>query len=176
MRWLLIAVGVLVSLCVLVLVIGFALPVDHVARRSVDLRAAPDEVWAAITDVRRFPEWRDDVDSVQLLAPVEGRQAWREEGENGPIAYAATVLEPPARMVTRITSPDLPFGGEWEYEIAPLGTGSRVTITERGEVYNPVFRFVSRFIIGHTATIDGYLRSLGRKFGETAVPMTPAGG
>jgi hypothetical protein len=29
-----------------------------------------------------------------------------------------------------------------------------------------VFRFVSQLIIGHTKTIDDYLRALGRKFNE----------
>jgi hypothetical protein len=34
-------------------------------------------------------------------------------------------------------------------------------ITEQGEVYNPVFRFVSRFVIGQNRTIETYLRDLG---------------
>ena len=59
--------------------------------------------------------------------------------------------------------------------MAPDGSGgSVVTITEHGSVYNPVFRFVSRFIMGHTATIDGYLRALGRKFGNEPTPTVVA--
>lgn len=49
------------------------------------------------------------------------------------------------------------------------GAGSRGRITERGEVYKPVFRFVSRFIIGHAATASAYLKSLGARFGATVV-------
>jgi hypothetical protein len=41
-----------------------------------------------------------------------------------------------------------------------------VQITEDGEVYNPVFRFVSRFILGHTRTMDFYLRALGNATGQ----------
>lgn len=40
-----------------------------------------------------------------------------------------------------------------EYRLVPDGAGTRVTITENGEVYNPLFRFVSRFLMGHTSTI-----------------------
>jgi hypothetical protein len=40
-----------------------------------------------------------------------------------------------------------------------------LTITENGEVYNPLFRFVSRFIIGQTATMDGYIKALNAKLG-----------
>jgi hypothetical protein len=73
--------------------------------------------------------------------------------------------------VTRIADPDLPFGGSWTYEIrAAEDGGSVVVITEDGEVRNPIFRFVSRFLFGHTATLDGYLRALGRKFSEDVTP------
>jgi hypothetical protein len=39
-------------------------------------------------------------------------------------------------------------------------------VTEDGEVYNPIFRFVSRFILGQTATQDTYLRAIGKATGE----------
>jgi hypothetical protein len=57
----------------------------------------------------------------------------------------------------------LPFGGTWVYEIVPEGDSCTLTITEHGKVYNPLFRFVSRFIMGHTATIDSYLAALNAK-------------
>jgi hypothetical protein len=41
--------------------------------------------------------------------------------------------------------------------------GSELRITEEGEVYNPIFRFVSRFIMGHTATIDSYLSAVRKR-------------
>jgi hypothetical protein len=78
----------------------------------------------------------------------------------------------PGRHVRKIVNDDLPFGGVWEYSLEPVATGSesgcKLSITERGEVKNPVFRFVSRFIMGHAATIEGYLKDLARKFGEPA--------
>lgn len=41
-----------------------------------------------------------------------------------------------------------------------------LTITENGEVHNPLFRFVSRFIMGYAATIDACLKALRAKLGE----------
>ena len=79
--------------------------------------------------------------------------------------------EAPTHLVTRIADDKLPFGGTWDYAITPDGGGaSVVTITEHGAVYNPVFRFVSRFVFGHTATMDAYLRALGKKFGGEVTP------
>ena len=40
------------------------------------------------------------------------------------------------------------------------GGKTKVTITENGEVYNPIFRFVSKFIIGYSATANRYLADL----------------
>jgi len=70
------------------------------------------------------------------------------------------------RLVVRIADPKLPFGGTWTYEITPAPEGSSLRIREDGEVYNPIFRFVSRFVVGYSGTIDAYLKSLGRKFSE----------
>jgi hypothetical protein len=40
-----------------------------------------------------------------------------------------------------------------------------LSITENGEVYNPAFRFVSRYIMGHAATVDAYLKAVAPKLG-----------
>ena len=48
--------------------------------------------------------------------------------------------------------------------------GCVAVVTERGEVKHPLFRVISRFVIGHTRTIDGYLRDLAASFGEDAEP------
>ena len=172
MRWLLMVLGAVVLLVIVVVAVGYSLPVKHTARRSATISAADSTVWSAITDASAFPGWRAKVESVEMLPAVEGRGSWREKGSDGVITYEVMRAEPPRRLVTRIADRDLPFGGEWEYELAPDGNGTRITITERGEVYNPVFRFVSRFVMGHTATIDDYLRSLGRKFGQDVQPSS----
>jgi hypothetical protein len=49
-----------------------------------------------------------------------------------------------------------------------------VTITERGVVYNPIFRFVSRFLMGYTATMKTYLNALARRFGGETTPTEVA--
>jgi len=61
----------------------------------------------------------------------------------------------------------LPFGGTWTFDLTSQGEGTDLTITENGDVHNPIFRFVSRFIIGHDASIDKYLAHLKRHLEET---------
>ncbi|MBI4410578.1 MAG: hypothetical protein HY561_12770, partial [Gemmatimonadetes bacterium] len=78
--------------------------------------------------------------------------------------------QPPKRRVVRIADVSQGFGGRWIYELAASRTGTTLTITEEGEVYNPIFRFMSRFIFGQYRTLEQYARDLGKSFGEDVSP------
>ena len=171
LRWALVLAAVLVALLVLVAAAGMVLPQGHVAVVTAEYRQSPDAVWAVMTDFQEAPSWREGVDRMERLPDRKGRPVWRESGPRGGMAFEVTETEPPRRLVTTIVG-DLPFGGRWIHEVEPTDAGSRVTITEEGEVYNPLFRFMSRFVFGHDATARGYLRSLGRRFGEEVEPET----
>jgi uncharacterized protein YndB with AHSA1/START domain len=162
MRWLLFGVTLIVTLAAAVAVIGALLPVKHVSTSSEEITQPPARIWALISDVMGYPTWHPGVTKVELLNPGQPNPTFRETTKNGTMTYATIAAEPPTRLVTRIADRNLPFGGQWEWTIAPTATGSRVTITERGEIYNPLFRFVSRYIIGYTATMTAVLQALAR--------------
>jgi uncharacterized protein YndB with AHSA1/START domain len=166
MKWILGIVALLAGLLLLIVVIGALLPKKHLATREGRYHQPPDAIWKAITDIDGMPSWRAGLKSVRRLPDVNGLPAWVETMDSGVIPLETTAAEPPAKLVVRIADPKLPFGGTWTYEIRATPEGSALRITENGEVYNPVFRFVSRFFLGYTATIDGYLNSLAKKFGE----------
>jgi hypothetical protein len=75
-------------------------------------------------------------------------------------------MERPSLLVARIADPSLPFGGTWTYRISPAAGGSELSITEDGEVYNPIFRFMARFVFGYTATMDAFIKHVQARFGE----------
>lgn len=54
----------------------------------------------------------------------------------------------------------------WTWTIEPTTQGCLVTVVERGEIHSPLFRFVSRYIIGYGATMERTLRALAGHFGE----------
>jgi hypothetical protein len=153
MKWLLIAGGILVLLILVVVVIGAALPRDHVATGQVRVKASRTDVWAIITDIDAFPSW-----------PV-----WVEHSSSDRITFAVDASRPAEQWVVRIADPSLPFGGSWTYDVRDADGGTLLTITERGEVYNPVFRFVSRFVLGHEKTIQTYLSAFERRATERGV-------
>jgi uncharacterized protein YndB with AHSA1/START domain len=158
LRIALIVVAALVAIVLIVVAIGYSLPVAHTASREATLNVPPDRAFAIVTDVDAFPKWRGDVKNVNVLSRSPLR--WREEGSNGTITFEMEEVQRPSRLVTRITDKNLPFGGSWLYELQPTANGTRLTVTERGEVYNPLFRFMSRYAFGHTATLDSYLGAL----------------
>ena len=164
MKWILIAVAVLVIVVAVVAVIGSFLPKAHVASRSSRFRQPPQALWSVIIGP---PEWRPDIRGFEELPRREGRRAWKETDKHGQvITYESVEETPPTRLVTRIADPKLPFGGTWTLQITPEAAGCVLDITEAGEIYNPIFRFVARFVMGYTGTMEAYLKALHTKFGE----------
>jgi hypothetical protein len=162
----LLAAGATMVLLILVATVwGAQLPRAHHAQRSARFAQPPSAVWAAISDPLAAAAWHPDVRSVEPLPAQDGRPRWREIGSDA-ITYELVADEPPVRRVVRIADDALPFGGTWTYELAADGEGCRLRITEDGEVRNPLFRFLARYVFGHGGTMESYLRALGRRYGE----------
>ena len=134
-------VAVLGALAALVLALfgyGKTLPVAHVASRSKRIPARPMIVWGLINDPVATKGWAGDTKTEVV-----------EQDE-------------PRLLVTKIVG-ESAYGGTWTFEIAPEGhDASTVTITERGEVYNPAFRVLSRYVFGQARSIESYLVKLER--------------
>lgn len=138
MKWVVIVVGGLLLLIAIVAVLGSMLPRTHTASRTLRVKRTPDDVWPAITQAMSAASVPTDI--------VES--------------------DPPRRLLTRVKETETMFGGTWTVTISPVDSGSTLTITEDGWVGNPIFRFVSRYIMGHHATMDGMLKSVAKSFGE----------
>jgi len=166
MKWVLWIFVALAGFLILITLIGWLLPKDHVATRQGRYRQPPEAIWKAITNVDEMPSWREGLKSVKHLPDKNGLPAHLEVTNMGEIPMETVEMTPPRKLVGRIADPKLPFGGTWTFEIAPTAEGSTLRITENGFVTNPVFRLLSRFVFGYTGTIESYLNSLAKKFGE----------
>ena len=160
-------IGGLVLVVGIVALVGSTLPRNHVASRSILLHRPPPEIYAVVRDFASAPKWRSDVNQVDIESPIY----FREVGKNGTINFELVEDVPAQKMATRIRDTNLGFGGQWTYTFAPENGGTLVTIREDGEVSNVIFRFMSRYVFGQTATIDTYLTSLAKHFGEESVPQ-----
>jgi polyketide cyclase/dehydrase/lipid transport protein len=166
MKWVLLGLTSLAVVPALFALIGSRLAQSHRASVARTFPLAADVIWEAITDVEAFPSWRAGVKRIERLPDRNGFPAWIEEGRSGKIMLSIERMERPRILVGRIADPKLPFGGTWTYEIVPDGIGSLLTITENGEIYNPMFRFMARFILGYDRTIRSYMSSLEKRLAE----------
>lgn len=161
MKWVWIIAGILAGTVLLITLIGLLLPRKHTVYRTISFNHPPEDLWPLIAGPQT---WRPEVRQYEQLPPINSHQSWRETDKYGKkITFEAMESLPPSRRVVRIADHNLSFGGTWIYTITPTAHGCSLTITEDGEVYNPIFRFVSRFIIGHSASIDAYLKALSAK-------------
>jgi hypothetical protein len=161
MKWLLFIAATIVVLILVVVLIGLVLPKAHRATRMARFSQPPDVVFAMISGAQ---DWRGV--RREELAPPGGPRKWRDNSPQGTMTFEEKASDPPRLFSSRIADKNLPYSGTWTWEIAATADGCTCRITEEGEVYNPVFRFVSRFVLGHTKSIDGYLKAMGRKFNE----------
>lgn len=166
MKWLIVVAAILVALPILAALIGLTLPRRHTATRAVVVQQPASTVFAVISNFADAPQWRSGVTAVELLPARNGLRGFREKTRHGWISYLVEEETPPTRMVTRIADETLPFGGSWTYQLEPVENGCRVRITENGEVKNPLFRFLARFVFGYAGTLEAYLSDLARRFGE----------
>lgn len=166
LKWIGLVVLILGGAVVVMALVGASLPVQHTAVRSATYKATPQQLWDVIAGP---PTWRPEVVRYEELPARDGHRVWIEYGKaDSKMTYEVVESEPPRKLVTRIADTHLPFGGTWSYEITGAGdNGSTLTITENGEVYNPIFRFMSRYVMGYTATMDRYLRDLKTRLGTS---------
>lgn len=162
----------IIAMVGIVTFVGSRLPVSHVASRTVTIGAPTDVVFSTMTDFASAAAWRQGLKSVTVTTdPATGRQRVTEDSKDGKMTMEVEQLVPPTRFVTRIVDEGLPYGGSWAHALEAQGNATRVTITEHGEVYNPIFRFISTYIMGHNGTMDAYLTALGKKFGNEVAPV-----
>ena len=171
MKWVLIGGAGLLGLIALMTLVGALLPRDHRATSTITLRQPPDSVWKVVRDLGGITAWWHEAQESVRVPDKDGHEAWRQKVGGWDMPLLVIESEPPRRLVTKI---DLPpggsFGGTWTYELAPDGGGTRISVTEAGFIGNPIFRFLSRFLFGYYGTLDGYLKALGKRYGETVTP------
>jgi uncharacterized protein YndB with AHSA1/START domain len=144
--------------------VGAKLPVGHVASVVKTVNAPTSKVWAALTDIEAMPVWRKELKSIQRTEGKDGLPRWVEKSSFGDIPLQVEEMAENEKLVARIDDKSLEFGGKWTWSLKPSGNQTEVTITEDGEVYSPMFRFMSKYVFGHSKTLQTYADQLAAHF------------
>lgn len=160
MKFVALVVLVLCIVLAVVLMIGARLPRDHVARVERLVPAPRHVVARFIADIDRYPSWRRGVTAIEDEV-VEGSVRTYVEVSGGErVRYRSAVLAPERSYHSTIADSTLPYGGTWTTELSDRTGGTLVTIEERGFVNPPLFRVISRYVIGQTSSMNNYLDDL----------------
>ncbi len=136
--------------------------------RTVELAAPPDRVWAALTTAEGLSAWFGDEAAIDLRPGGTARMTWAGEGFT-------------ARMRVERVEPPAVFGFTWgifglpeddprrtyvEFTLEPLGTGTRLTVTESGFAQLPAD--------AHRKAFDGNTEGWAKELGELAAYLDAA--
>jgi len=170
-----IAVLVLVAI---VYVVGRRMPREHTVSSRIQLTAPRDSVWTVLRAFGDYPAWDADFRSSVRGNPHRGHEVWVQKVGGMTMRLSLNEVNAPSRLVTEVvTDEQSQWGGVWTYDVAANGALTEVTITEQGWIKSPFFRVLMK-VMGPHSTMDGVLKHLGVRFGETVTPehLTMDGG
>lgn len=168
MRWVIIIVAVLAAIIIAIFAAGAVLPRKHVAWVMTTVQQPSPVIWQLISEHVNDPKWRPQLAAIERQPDRNGHPVWIETYKNDmKLELEDIASDPPRKLVREVRDTGNMFSGRWEIEITSVDSSrSSVKITEYGEVPNPFFRFMSRFVFGHTKSMTDYLIDLHLKFGE----------
>ena len=157
MKRVLLILGVIVFLALTVFIVGKLLPVKHEATVSKEFKVDRLTLWDAVRDFKQYSEWRSSLTQLEVV----NNSRWIEYDKRGDkITFGIIEEIPSQKLVTKILDDNLPFGGEWIFELRDSGKYTILQITEKGEVYSPVFRFIGYFFMDEKTTMNQYINDL----------------
>ncbi|WP_082117192.1 SRPBCC family protein [Sedimenticola thiotaurini] len=148
---------ILFAIVIVIAVIGLLLPNPRVSTKSTQLAAQIDMVWEKVTNYRSQPNWRKDLEKVEVN---EALRQWTEIPKVGP---NVTLKEREKRTPSLYTVEIVPvngFSGYSTIELEANSKGTKLTITEISEVSNPFRRVLSFIFYNQSEHMDMYLENL----------------
>jgi uncharacterized protein YndB with AHSA1/START domain len=128
----------------------------------------PAAVWRLLTDHAAEPHWLPAFGTVVRQPDAAGRDVWTHTSPDG--SFSATVMTIAAlperryeRVLLRQGQPrSQSWDGRWVYELVPLGSGTRMTITEYGWTDGWTFFITQRVLASPDRFLIYYARMIGR--------------
>lgn len=106
---------VLVLLAVFV-ALGLYIPDEQEFTQVTEIDASAESVWRVLEEREKFPEWQDQVESIE----VRNDKEWTEVTPGGPIDFRIVSEEEPRSMNIRYSMGDS-FEGSWQGDLSPRG-------------------------------------------------------
>jgi hypothetical protein len=123
---------VLIVLVVAAYLCALSIPAHQTHTRTIALKQIPDAIFALLTDLPNFPKWNSNMVKIEMLPPIDGKEATRQTFKgNMQMTIITSESTPPTHLVRSMGDNSGPFEGSWMYEISPTADGSQIVLTEQ---------------------------------------------
>jgi hypothetical protein len=160
---------ILIVLAAAAYLYALSIPAHQTHTRTATLKQAPEAVFALLTDLPNFPKWNRNMVKIEMLPPIDGKEATRQTFKgNMQMTIITSESTPPKHLVRSMGDIGGPFEGSWIYEITPMPDGSQIVLTEQSTMNSAFFRLMAK-LFSPTKYMDEHLEDMAKNFGETAV-------
>lgn len=162
-QWLLTVLLLAAAALIIAYGLGKRLPVEHTVVAAQTIAAPPAKVWGLLVNVDAQPTWRHGLKSLEELPEQNGHQRWTEHYSGAQMTFQLIESDPMKSRVVQLEPQGASMDGEWIYQLLPMDDGrTSVTITEHGNLYSPLYRFLMHYILGDTFNQKRYLDDLNK--------------
>jgi hypothetical protein len=99
------------------------------------VHTAPEKLWRAIIDVRRWPEWDSGLEAIELHGELAPGRRYTLKPQGGPaVTMSVEAMEAPSRFVDLAHLPLAKMRGSHEFLAEPAGTRIRSIV----EIWGPL--------------------------------------
>jgi hypothetical protein len=148
MNWILLIMGMVVSVVTAVLVGGFLVPRQYRVARTTNLPVPAERVWEKLATVAEWPLWMERARTVQL-----------------------TERTPPTLLRFALLDDARAPQAQLRVALTVVADGVRVDAQEEGQLVNPVVRLFRHYVTGHAGTLEALLQTLAADLGVTHVSV-----
>jgi len=127
---------------------------------------SPEYIWQLIFDYQRYPEWRENVYSVEKTPGTLEHDAWKEIDANGiTTPFKLVKADPNIFIILEETGNKPQNSGKWHFEITASedGKSSTLKITEDRPIISLVPRVINHLHNTSNSHISAYFSSIENK-------------
>ena len=148
--------------CVGMCAYGSSVPEAHTASGSEVIKADIDDVFAMQADVQKHPEWHDLVAEIKDYKEEEdGTASWHEVWKDGnEFGMKRTAYIEGKLIRVQIEDKAEVFNGSWTFDFEEVEGGTKVTITENGNIPNAFIRGMYHLTTEPDQTLKEHLKRM----------------
>lgn len=153
MQILLILAGIIIGLVFIAIIAGLFFPEKHIGIIKREFKQSPHVIWTLLTNRSNELSWRTDLKNIERIPDRNGNEVWREKTNIGQTLITVTLEQIPNEKLVRKLVDHKWYGGTWVIKLSKTENGSKILFTEKGEIYNPLIRFMFNVVFSRTPTL-----------------------